>query len=348
MNSEDFRPSASLSDDRYEDVPDDIAADEGLSSTEDGSTEDALTDEERDEITAARQAFEMPGATTEEIIASGHGDSSTADADSEFDAAADDPALIEMAQPFVGRWNQLVSTTNWEKGRIIAAWRSALIESGAPATHYSDEAWVRRVGGVTSPHVGRLRRVYERFGSTQETYEGVYWSHFLAALDWDDAPLWLEGAARESWSVAAMREMRWQAHGAVDSQRPTNSQIVEVDLDEDVVLPAQGGGRDRSYDDEADDISVGPIPEGPDFGDGEELQSLPGGRESGGGVAADDPAPTSPVQPFVGLPKLPDDLSDAVETMKLSILRHKSGGWRDVDVDDVARYLDALGVMLRA
>ena len=129
----------------------------------------------------------------------------------------DESHLAELAQPFVGLWNSLISTTNWEKGRIISQWREALVESGVDSHQYSDEAWARRVGGVTAPHVGRLRRVHDRFASTYETYSGLYWSHFLAALDWDDAPMWLEGAAGESWSVSQMRNKRWEAEGAVES-----------------------------------------------------------------------------------------------------------------------------------
>ena len=67
-----------------------------------------------------------------------------------------DPELDAASQPYVGRWNQLVSTTNWEKGRIILQWREALIDAGAPAVQYSGEAWSLLVGGVTGQHVGRL------------------------------------------------------------------------------------------------------------------------------------------------------------------------------------------------
>ncbi len=256
----------------------------------------------------------------------------------------------ELAEPFVGQWNKLISTTNWEKGRIISQWRAALIESGVDATQYSDEAWSRRVGGVTSPHVGRLRRVYERFNESYQSYVGLYWSHFLAALDWEDAPMWLEGAANDSWSISQMREKRWQAEGAVDSQRPTESQIVEVDTDEDVTLPAQGGGKNREYDNDSGSVASGPTFEGPDFGDGEELQSMPGQAtaDAPAGLAEDEEAPAAPVQPFIGLPALPDDLNDAVESLKLAILRHKSAEWRDVEIDVVERYLQAVGVLLKS
>ncbi|MCS7467255.1 hypothetical protein NZK35_11435 [Stieleria sp. ICT_E10.1] len=258
----------------------------------------------------------------------------------------------ELAEPFVGQWNQLISTTNWEKGRIISQWRNELIESGVDATQYSDDAWSRRVGGVTAPHVGRLRRVYERFNDSYQSYPGLYWSHFLAALDWEDAPLWLEGAANEKWSISVMREKRWQAEGAVDSNRPTDSQIVEVDTDEDVTLPAQGDGKHREYDNDSGGVESGPTFEGPDFGDEEELQSLAGqNRDGDAGIQADGSeaeASAAPVQPFIGLPQLPNDLNDAIESLKLAILRHKAAEWRDVELDVVERYLQAVGVMLRS
>ena len=300
-------------------------------------------------------AADRPQATTEDRVVEGaetdrsdpmsdHSDAEPTLGDIDFE---DNAELAELAEPFVGQWNQLISRTNWEKGRIIGQWREALIESGADATQYSDEAWARRVGGVTAPHVGRLRRVHDRFASTFETYDGLYWSHFLAALDWDDAPLWLEGAARESWSVAVMREHRWQALGAVESQRPTASQIIEVDTDEDVTLPAQGGGRTKEYGDEPDGVAAGPRFDDPDFGDEEELSSL-GGSPPPSGPTTDDAPAASPVAPFAGLPDLPDDLADAIESLKLSLLRHKTDGWRDTSVEIVQQYLDAIGVMIRS
>src|SRR5690242_18588727 len=98
----------------------------------------------------------------------------------------------ETSQEFLGRWTRLVSTTNWEKGRIIHQWREALVVAEAPVELYSDEAWAARVNNVSGQHVGRLRRAFERFGSVYENYSGLFWSHFQAALEWDDAEMWLE------------------------------------------------------------------------------------------------------------------------------------------------------------
>ena len=109
----------------------------------------------------------------------------------------------EAGREFLGQWNRLVSTTNWEKGRIIANWRQALVAAAAQPQEYSDEAWSRQVGNVSGQHVGRLRRVYERFGAVRNDYSGLYWSHYQAALDWDDAEMWLEGAVQNRWSNAS-------------------------------------------------------------------------------------------------------------------------------------------------
>src|SRR3954468_22314146 len=153
-----------------------------------------------------------------------------------------DLALVEEAShQFLDQWKRLVSTTNWEKGQIICQWRDALATSGAPASEYSDEAWSRRVGHVTPQHVGRLRRASERFGQARETYAGLYWSHFQAALDWDDAELWLEGAKQSGWSVTQRREQRWATMGKLEADRPRKDDIVAAETDED----AESGGNQR-------------------------------------------------------------------------------------------------------
>src|SRR3990172_8754082 len=125
----------------------------------------------------------------------------------------------EVSTEYVGRWNRLVSTTNWEKGRIIHQWREALRQAGAAVGSGTDEAWSRQVGNVTPQHVGRLRRVYERFGDVFEQYRGLYWSHFQAALDWPDAEMYLQGAVQSDWSISEMRAQRWRGTGALGGQQ---------------------------------------------------------------------------------------------------------------------------------
>ena len=271
----------------------------------------------------------------------------------ELDAADEllSDAVITASQPFVGRWNKLVSTTNWEKGRIVVQWRDALVDEGAAVTEYSDEAWARLVGGVTGQHVGRLRRVYQRFGSAFEQYPQLYWSHFQAAVEWDDAEMWLEGAVQSGWSVAGMRNQRWETLGRVEAERPQAEDAVASETDEDFEPARTASPIPSSISGSYEEVQGGPRHEGPDFGDedsegGEQLRPL---REAYG-----DPGTIEPkekvdlVQPFANLPSLPDDLADAFDAFKLAILHHKAAGWSKVESDAVLQTLDSLKSLVLA
>lgn len=264
----------------------------------------------------------------------------------------DDTPIDETSQPFVGRWNRLISTSNWEKGRIIQDWRDALIAADEPSTEYSDDAWSQRVGGVTGQHVGRLRRVYERFGETYEKYDGLYWSHFQAALDWDDAEMWLEGAIQNTWSVSRMRRQRWETLGSVPADEPQPQDIVVSEVDEDVDASIEQSPVDPIEDDSitASYAEVqGPTAEGPDFGD--EMQPGVTGAvfgEDGAVIYSDDEDTIPFVRPFENLAELPDDLAEAFDAFKLAILRHKADDWQQISRDDTLASLDALKELVLA
>ena len=258
------------------------------------------------------------------------------------DAEAENPAVEEASSRYLRSWNHLISTTNWEKGRIIHEWREALIGVDAPQAFYADEAWSRRVGNVTPQHVGRLRRVYFRFFDDYQKYTGLFWSHFQAALDWDDAEMWLEGAVQNAWSVAAMRGQRWEALGAPDDQRPRDEDIIVAELDEDAPRPEEplvdSIDGETSMVRPADAEDWEPSDDMPPEDDYDATaDALPSD------VAADSAVATAPAgRPFEDVPELPRDLTEAVESMKICIIRHRAAGWRDVYCDDVLAALNAL------
>jgi hypothetical protein len=244
----------------------------------------------------------------------------------------------EASVEFVGRWQRLVSTTNWEKGRIIFEWRQALCGADAPATSFTDEAWSRQVGNVTPQHVGRLRRVYERFGGVFEQYPGLYWSHFFAALDWPDAEMYLEGAVHSRWSVPDMRRQRWEASGAPAEMAAADSEAASFEIDDDAACGGDGFGPptiSESYDEVhaavAADETLGP-------GRGESDDADAPADAAAATRATGDP----PVRPFEALPELPPDVAEAMELFKLAILAHKVAGWRDIARNDLLAVLDSL------
>lgn len=252
-------------------------------------------------------------------------------------------AVEEASQEFLGQWHRLVSTTNWEKGRIIFNWRQALMAAGTPPLEYSDEAWSRCVGNVSGQHVGRLRRVYERYGGVRNDYAGLFWSHFQAALDWDDAEMWLEGAVQNKWSISQMRYQRWEVLGKPAADEPHEADIVAAEIDEDAAEP----------DERPTDLVAGPLgvvrdldgPTGPDLNQGPDWgeegaasEGVPFDADASRYPASSEPA----VRPFEHLPQLPEDLQAAFESFKLAILRHKLAGWVEIARDDVLATLDAL------
>jgi hypothetical protein len=259
--------------------------------------------------------------------------------------AALSPQLTQASQPYIGEWNQLVSTTNWEKGRIIAAWRGSLIDAEASPAEYADEAWGRLVGGVTGQHVGRLRRVYQRFGQVYTQYRSLYWSHFQAAIDWEDAEMWLEGAVQSEWSVSQMRKQRWETLGAVAADEPRAEDAIASELDEDFEPAQEQSPIPTELKAQYGEIPSGPLHEGPDFGE-----------EGQGGYAPADDAEASAsagepleaaqavdrVRPFEALADLPEEVLEAIERFKLLILKHRREGWQELTQSDMVGALEAL------
>jgi len=245
-----------------------------------------------------------------------------------------DPMIETACSEYLGRWNRLVSTTNWEKGRIVTEWREALIAAGAPVAAYSDEAWSRRVGSVTPQHTGRLRRVYQRFAAMRDDFRGLYWSHFQAALDWDDAEMWLEGAVQNRWSISQMQGERSRTLGALVEE---NMEVTAVELDEDAAaapadlpppaIPATMAEAREIADDEALEADTSEA-----IGEVVPLNMA-------GSYAGEEP---SPVRPFENLPTLPADLRDAFDSFKLAIIRQRLSNWQEVSLGDVLATLEAL------
>ncbi len=258
----------------------------------------------------------------------------------------DDPKATELSSEFVGRWETLISTTNWEKGKIILDWREALIGSQAGASTYSDEAWSRRVGGVSAQHVGRLRRVFERFGPSHTSYSGLYWTHFLAALDWDDAEMWLEGASQSKWSISEMRRTRWEALGSDPKVEPREADLKSSSDDEDFSPLTEVESPIAEDKDPFGVEQTGPRYDEPDFGDEVSAETATTTDDSDDLAPWEDESGEKVIEesPFAKLPSLPVDFSEALEQFKLAIIRHRSMAWSEVAQADIVQTLDALKI----
>ena len=323
------------------------------------SAEISATVKTTEQIKAGEAIEEVAVVATETVESEENEVGDSNDADASFDTEL----LQTTSAPFVGAWQTLVSQTNWEKGKIILAWREALVAANAPVNESSDEAWATLVEhSVTGQHVGRLRRVYQQFGAVQSDYANLSWTHFQIAMDWSDAEMWLEGAVQEKWSVSSMCENRWEATGAAASDKPQESDIIYAELDEDTSTPFQPATEqgsstyapgDSTIRGSYDQASGTKGFEGPDFGDA----SYP--RSPGAGPAASDSLDGAPrvvtdeesavtVQPFKDLADLPDDLQDALDNLKVALLQHKANHWESVNEETVIGHLNGLIQMIQS
>jgi hypothetical protein len=251
----------------------------------------------------------------------------------------------DAAGRYVGQWNRLVSTTNWEKGRIINQWRDALIAGGAALSEYSDEAWSQLVGNVTSQHVGRLRRVYHRFGEMSDQFEGLYWSHFQAALDWEDAEMWLEGAIHNGWSVSQMRGKRWETVGKPGEPMPADAEAAEsVDEDAPWLGEEDGSVEAEALTGESAEVksvegTAKRTKEEQGEGDDEETSER---SSSSDDYEAPRTSPKARNRLGVEVDELPEDMAEAFEQFKLAIIAQRRLGWGETTPEAVLECLDAL------
>jgi len=274
--------------------------------------------------------------------------------------------IDEIASEFVGSWNLLVSQTNWEKGKVVHEWRMKLTEAGLPRRVYSDDAISQRIGGVSPQHVGRLRRVYERFGKDVATnpLPNLYWSHYQAALDWEDAEEWLKKASDEKLSVAQTRVARWEKYGAPQSRKPKDSDIVVEERDADVnpyndsnaeivspdvsnydepITPTkasiEGSDEDKKKKKKNAKNVKNEDPLGEFSGDAEPWET-----ESGAGTSRFTTAEV--LDAIAQLEPLPGDLAEAFESLKVAILTRRIENWVDVQPVLIAAYLSEMKRLL--
>jgi len=258
------------------------------------------------------------------------------------------PLVDQLSEPLVGKWNILVSQTNWEKGSLILHWRRELMAAGQPNTVYSDEAWAKRVGNVTAQHVGRLRRVVERFGDKHRDFAGLYWSHFHAALEWEDAELWLEGAVQNDWSVAQMQVQRWDALGASDEHKPQEEDVFVAGLDEDAYSQRiEGRNVEIGAVNTIDGVEAVPVSDS--AAESPKKKAQPNkNRTKHSESEGSTPSTGELLMSLKGLSHFPADVAEPLELLKVAILNHKLAGWKAISAEQVRQSLETLKMLALA
>jgi hypothetical protein len=112
----------------------------------------------------------------------------------------------ETEEQLVHRAQQALSRCNWEIGECAAQWTKRYARGRSDADFGA-------LIGLSGDQVYQRRRVWETFSDVREQYPALKWSHFYAALNWDDAAECLQWAQEMQATVAEMKAWRRAQHG---------------------------------------------------------------------------------------------------------------------------------------
>lgn len=111
----------------------------------------------------------------------------------------------------ISRAQKALSHCNWEVGECAATWTKRF------ARGRTDADFAELVG-LSPDQVYQRRRVWETFADVRDSYPSLKWSHFYAALSWDDAAECLQWAEEIQSTVAEMKAWRRAQRGEDLSQ----------------------------------------------------------------------------------------------------------------------------------
>jgi hypothetical protein len=172
--------------------------------------------------------------------------------------------LVERAQ-------LAVSGCRWVVGECAAQWTTRY------ARGRTDADFAAQVG-LTPDQIFQRRRVWETFHAVQSQYSELKWSHFYAALTWDDSAECLQWAEETRATVAEMKAWR-RARRGEDLDQP-GEEATMADL--------MGAGAIQFVPEELSHVTD----PGPDYGTGRPGVRIPGQMGEGAadrlmGVARD-------------------------------------------------------------
>jgi hypothetical protein len=108
-------------------------------------------------------------------------------------------SLIQRAQVAVSR-------CNWEVGECAAVWTKRFARGRTDADFAT-------LVSLSADQVYQRRRVWETFADVYQNYTTLKWSHFYAAITWDDAADCLQWADEVHAGVAEMKAWRRAQRG---------------------------------------------------------------------------------------------------------------------------------------
>jgi hypothetical protein len=151
-------------------------------------------------------------------------------------------AVDDTEEQLVSRAQEAVSQCRWVVGECAAKWTERYARGRTDADFGV-------LIGITADQVYQRRRVWETFAGLRDKFETLKWSHFYAALTWDDASDCLRWAEETRSTVAEMRAWRRAQRGEdLSVEAPEEEAIRYVPSEPEFVqMPGEtGAGRGES------------------------------------------------------------------------------------------------------
>jgi hypothetical protein len=123
----------------------------------------------------------------------------------------------EQFQKFIAEAQQILGPTRWEIGRIASEIKEVCGKS---------DAEIGDAIGLSKVQVYQRRSVWDRFGGGNINFR-LSWSHFCAALSWEDADTALQWAHDNEANVAEMTAWR-RAQNGEDITKPAAVSLPEL------------------------------------------------------------------------------------------------------------------------
>lgn len=112
----------------------------------------------------------------------------------------------ESEASLIARAQFAVSNCNWEVGECAALWTKRFSRGRTDADFAA-------LVSLSADQIYQRRRVWEAFADVHKNYTSLKWSHFYAALNWDDAAECLQWAEDVQAGVAEMKAWRRAQRG---------------------------------------------------------------------------------------------------------------------------------------
>lgn len=114
--------------------------------------------------------------------------------------------MAESEEQLISTAREAVSQCNWVVGECASKWTQRYARGRT-------DAEFGQMVGLSGDQIFQRRRVWEAFGDGHNKFQGLKWSFFYVALNWDDADDCLTWAQDADATVAEMRAWRRAQRG---------------------------------------------------------------------------------------------------------------------------------------